>query len=228
MAYETELVESPSMDVGRRGDEVVSRWGGIMAGTFVTLATLVLLGEIGAAIGLSAFEPGDRAAHYAFGAGIWGLLSVAIAFFFGGGASSCVSRLGRHSSGLLQGVLVWSVTVPVIGFLGAILALGAVTAGSVTAAAAVTVDNATPAPDVMTPREREEASRARRDATRPDNIEKASKAAGAVGWAMVGGLLLSLGAAAVGGRIGAHHGAGSRLHDDQVGEARSLRTIREG
>jgi hypothetical protein len=228
MAYETELVESPSMDVGRRGDEVVSRWGGIMAGTFVTLASLVLLGEIGAAIGLSAFEPGDRAAHYAFGAGIWGLLSVAIAFFLGGGASSCVSRLGRRNSGLLQGALVWSVTVPVIGFLGAILALGAVTAGSVTAAAAVTVDNATPAPDAMTPRERDEAARVRREATRPENIEKASKAAGAMGWMMVGGLLLSLGAAAVGGRIGAHYGAGSRLRDDQVGEARSLRTIREG
>lgn len=209
MAYETDLASVTVVDVDRRDDDFLSRWGGILAGVFVTLATLVLLAEVGAAVGLSAVEPGHRAAPYAWGAGIWGLVSVVVAFFLGGGASSCASRLPRRNSGLMQGALVWAVAVPVIGFLGAVLALGAVTAGSVTAAAAVTVDNATPPPDALsrdtlTPEQRQAAARARREATNPATLREASKSAGAVGWAMVGGLVLSLAAAALGGRLGVH------------------------
>jgi hypothetical protein len=110
----------PSVDVGRRGDEVVSLWGSNMAWTFVAFAVLLLLGEIGLALGLFPFEPGDRAAKYAWGASIWVLLTAAVAFFLGGG-----------------------------------------------------------------------------------------KAARALGWARVGRLLLRLGAAAHGGRVGAHRGVGS-------------------
>jgi hypothetical protein len=224
MAYESEAVPA-SMDLGRRGDDIVLRWGGVMAGCFVTLSSLVLLGEIGATLGLSAFEPGDRAAHYAWGAGPWGLVTAAAAFFLGGGASSCVSRLHRRDGGLLQGALVWAVAVPLIGFLGAVLALGAVTAASVTAAAGVTIDAATPPPDPLTPAERQDATRARREATKPETIREASKAAGTVGWAMVGALLLSLGAAAFGGWLGAHHGprAGPRRADGELPETGGLR-----
>jgi hypothetical protein len=212
----------PALDVGRRGDEVVSRWGGLMAGCFVTIAMFVLLGEIGAAIGASAFEPGDRAAAYAWGAGIWGLLSAVIAFFVGGAAAACVTRIRGREPGYLHGALVWAVAVPVIGFLGAILALGALTAGSVTAAAAATVDANTPGRPAVTS---DEAARARTEATRPENIERATKTAGAMGWWMVGGLLLSLGAAALGGRVGARYGAADRrvvvrTDPDRTSEAR--------
>jgi hypothetical protein len=198
----------PVLDTGHTGAEVVSRWGGLMAGCFVTLACLVLFGELGAAIGASAFEPGDRGAPYAWGAGIWGIVSAVLAFFLGGLAGSYVTRIRRRESGLLHGALVWAVAVPVIGFLGTILALGALTAGSVTAAAAATVDANTPGRPVVTS---DEAARARTEATRPENIEMAKKTAGGLGWWMVGGLLLSLGAAAVGGRVGARYGAPYRL-----------------
>jgi hypothetical protein len=187
-----------------RGEASPPRWGGIIAGVFVTLAVLVVLGEIGVATGLSSFEPGDRAVSYAWGAGIWGFLSVAVAFFLGGGTAACLSRLGTPRTGLFHGSMVWAVAVPLIGFLGAVLAIGAVTAGSVTAAAAAAVDSATPAPDALTPQERADATRARREATSPATIREASKVAGATGWAMVGGLLLALGAATAGGRLGVH------------------------
>jgi hypothetical protein len=170
-----------------RRDEVVASWGGILAGTFATHAALILLGEIGAALGASAFPPGERAAHYVWGTGAWGLVVAALALFAGGWVASCVSRLGAATQGVVQGVLVWVVAIPIIGFLGSVLAIGAVTAGSVGAAAAVTVDAAVPASQTRSPSERAAILETRRDVTRPEVLQQATRATGARGWTLCEG-----------------------------------------
>jgi len=181
---------------------VVTRWGGILAGLFASLSLLVLLSEIGASIGLASYDPGDRAAPYAIGAGIWGLVSLVASFLAGGMVASYVSRLAHPTSGTLQGALVWAVAIPVIALLGAMLTLGAAqAAGTTAAAAAAAADDATT--DATTGAATTEVARRASEATRPENVAAAANRAGAVGWAMVAGMLVSLGAAAMGGRLGA-------------------------
>jgi hypothetical protein len=184
-------------------NEVVARWGGIVAGLFFVLALLVLLGEIGVALGLSSFEPGDRAAPYAIGAGIWGVISAILAFLGGGYIASRISRHVRSKAGATQGLLVWAVAVPVIGVLAAILTIGTVTAAGVTTVAAVQADPAAAAEArdaARTAAPRAEA----RPAPTEDKVRDAAKKAGAAGWAAVGAMLLSLGAALFGGSLGTH------------------------
>jgi hypothetical protein len=188
--------------------EVVARWGGIVAGLFVVLASLVLLGEIGMAIGLSAFEPGDRAASYAIGAGIWGVLSAILAFGIGGYVASRVSRHVRPRAGTTQGLLVWAVAVPVIGVLAALVAIGTVTAAGVTTVAAVQADPAAAAEAretaraALPPRADGSTPAEARPAVLRDEVREAAKKTGAAGWAAVGAMLLSLGAALLGGSLG--------------------------
>ncbi len=180
----------------------IARWGGILAGLVTVLALLALFGEIGMAAGMSAFDVGDRAAPYAVGAGIWGAVSAILAFLAGGYVGSLVSKHVNVRSGLLQGALVWALAVPVIGVLGASLTVSAVTATGVTTIAAVQAD-----PEAAA--QAREAARAKaapvekRPAVTEDKVQAATRKAGAVGWAAVGAMLLSLAAAAAGGRLAA-------------------------
>ena len=186
--------------------EVVARWGGIVAGLCVVLASLVLLGEIGMAIGLSSFEPGDRAAPYALGAGVWGILSAILAFGMGGYVASRVSRHVRSRAGTTQGLLVWALSVPVIGVLAAILAIGTVTAAGVATVAAVQADPAAAAESRDTARAVAPSDGATPADVRPavlrTNVRDAAKKTGAAGWGAVGAMVLSLGAAILGGSLG--------------------------
>jgi hypothetical protein len=195
--YPDEALPVTTKEVAR--DEAVSMWGGIMAGVFLTKAVLILLAEIGIAVGLSAFEPGDRAAAYVIGAGVFGLIATVLAFFLGGMASSYLSRTNVAKRAIIQGALVWVVAVPVIAFLGAVLALGTTTAAAASAAAAAAATAREPVAARPTPGEVE---RAAAEATKPENVDRAAAAGAGAAWTMVGGLLLGLGAAALGGRVG--------------------------
>jgi hypothetical protein len=193
-------------------NEVVARWGGIIAGVFTVLALLALLGEIGVAVGLSTVEAGDRAAPYLLGAGIWGILSAILAFLGGGFVASQVSRHIHSRAGATQGLLVWAVAVPVIGVLAAILAIGTVTAAGVTTVAAVQADPVAAAEARDTARAAGvDARDAARSGVRPEldrnapaaaKVENAARKTSAGGWAAVGAMLLSLGAAMFGGSLG--------------------------
>jgi hypothetical protein len=196
------LRTNEGIDVRTPGSEVTSWWGSTVAGVFVILAVLVVLGELGAAIGLTAFEPGDRVGAYALGAGVWGFVAGIVSFLLGGFVSTSCARPRRTQLGLWNGAMVWCVAVPTLGVLAAILAIGATTAGAVaTTAAAVT--------DVAEGRTAPPGERARTDVPTPTPaaVEKATRTAGGVGWAMVAALLLTLAAAAVGGVVGARFGA---------------------
>jgi hypothetical protein len=72
----------------------------------------------------------------------------------------------------------------------------------VTASAATTAAATEAAPSVTAAASRPETRAAAAEATRPENVERATKAAGAAGWVMVAGMLLALGASIGGAVIG--------------------------
>ena len=191
----------------------VARAGGVVAGVFTVLATLVLLGEIGMATGLSAYDAGDRAAPYVLGAGIYGVVSAIIAFLVGGYVAARLGRPAPGRSGAMHGGLVWAVCVPVIGFVAAFFTIATVTAAGVSTIAAVQADPAAAAEAAAAVRARTGdpvvpagTIRASFDPRLPASAKMASaaRAAGAVGWGAVAALFLCLGAAAFGGVLGSN------------------------
>lgn len=94
-------------------------WSGVFAGLFAVLALLALFGQVGMAIGMSSFAPGDRAAPYLVGAGVYGAVTAIVAFLAGGWVATAFSRHAGTRTGAAQGALVWAVSVPVLAVLAA-------------------------------------------------------------------------------------------------------------
>ena len=95
------------------------RWGPIMAGTFAALTALAVLSSLGAAIGLSAYDRSDDARRFSVGAGSWGVISMLVAFGFGGWLAARSSAVRGRDNGLLNGFMVAGVGIPIL-----LLALG--------------------------------------------------------------------------------------------------------
>ncbi|NJN17434.1 MAG: hypothetical protein HC822_14755 [Oscillochloris sp.] len=200
-----EATETYRMDT-QPADEI--RWGPVIAGIFTVLTTLLTLSVLGLAIGFSAFDAGDPAGAFGMGAGIWGLVSALIAFGLGGYVAGATARVRGGDRGLLNGAMVWIVTIPLslfvlsagvgslLGFAGnAATAAGAV-AGSVVdqapglqataQAAGDAVQNAVPNPQNVP----------------PDQVNQAANTAGRTAW----GTLLWLGLAAAAAMAGGFAG----------------------
>src|SRR4051812_4687778 len=72
-----------------RTDGIQVSWGGIIGGVLLALGLLVLLTSLGAAVGISAVEPGETdAATLGRGAGIFAAISLLLALLAGGWAST--------------------------------------------------------------------------------------------------------------------------------------------
>lgn len=83
-------------------------WGAIFAGLFVALGVQMLLGFLGAAIGLAVLNPADPAT-FTIGAGIWLIISGIVSLFVGGWIAG---RLSGEPAGLdraINGLVVWGV-----------------------------------------------------------------------------------------------------------------------
>lgn len=92
-----------------------ARWGPILAGTVTLLSTLVILGLLGLAVGLAAYDANDRLADFGIGAGWWGAVSAVLAFLAGGFIAGCSAALVRGKAhGMLNGFLVWAVAIPLM------------------------------------------------------------------------------------------------------------------
>jgi hypothetical protein len=124
------------------------RWSGVMSGFFIALGVLMVMGALGLAIGVTALgDPrqatGETASDIGIGAGIWAFITLLVALFLGGMASTKVTdrpdRLGAVMHGALVGVLfflfiLWmianGVSLGLSGLFGAVsgLARGATTA----------------------------------------------------------------------------------------------------
>lgn len=90
------------------------RWGPIIAGFAATVALLLLMGVLGAAIGATSMTntagqalPGNAGT---FGV-IWAALSLIVAFFVGGWLAARSAGLGGRQTALVNSSIVWAFTV---------------------------------------------------------------------------------------------------------------------
>lgn len=202
--FRTPTTDVTTVEV-RAGDRI--RWGAIMAGLFAALSTLVVLGVLGAAVGLSAYDRGDDARNFGIGASIWGAISMIVAFIVGGYvAGRYGAPFGGDRSALVHGAMVWAVAIPlsllILGSIGTMLGSGAVSGGlanrdltSGQIGGGDRFDTARPAGAQLGAEAGER--------TGDDAAERARRSSAGAAWGTLISLLLGLGAAALGGRLGA-------------------------
>jgi len=107
------------------------RWGPSLAGTAVGLGLTAIMAILGLAIGSSAFEPGTDVTDWTTSAGVWGAVTVFVAFLAAGWVAGRAATTEDGGSSALTGfvagaallvTLIWLTTVGVtnrVGFLGA-------------------------------------------------------------------------------------------------------------
>jgi hypothetical protein len=83
-------------------------WGAIMAGAFIAMATYLLLGTLGLALGITV-APNTDAETLGTGAGIWAAVTMLISLFIGGCVSSRCTAGETKAEAMMYGVVVWGV-----------------------------------------------------------------------------------------------------------------------
>jgi hypothetical protein len=128
-------------------------WGAIFAGVVIAVAVQLLLGILGAGIGLSMVDPVEGttpgAAGFGIGAGLYWLISTVIALGAGGYAAASASGVNDRFDALVHGLVVWGVTLILTLYLlttavGGIIGGAFRTVGTVATAAGSTVGAAAP------------------------------------------------------------------------------------
>ena len=201
-------VDENDLDVKNR-----VQWGPILAGVLTALGALLLLTVLGLAVGASAFEPGTDAADWGTGAGVWGAISAILALFAGGWVAAKTAAVAGRFSGLMNGLmaglatillLIWLTTTGlsnVLGFLGNNIA-------DITAVASdtfgVDVDQAAGTAGTTGADVEDAAADARASVTGAATSEETYDRVADGAWGTLVALLLALGAAAVGGLVGAN------------------------
>jgi hypothetical protein len=192
------------------------RWGPILAGLFASLTTLVVLGILGLAVGLTSYDAGDSLSNFGLGAGIWSAVSTILAFLLGGWLAARTAATTGRNNGVLNGAMVWVVAIPLVLYLLS-SGLGSLlnTAGNVaaTGAAAVAPATAAVAEDTTAPAAQatvqdvgaavQATVSAVGEQVTPETVENATETASSAAWGTLIALLLGLGAAAFGGLLGA-------------------------
>lgn len=122
---------------GRLTSSFVRRmsWGAVLAGAFVALATMAVFGALGMAIGLAAVNPNqsvDTLEGITVAAGVYGLISVFVAFMLGGWVSGRLSVSSYRDERWMHGFATWAVStvalVWLVGTAGGIMFAGGVSA----------------------------------------------------------------------------------------------------
>jgi hypothetical protein len=192
------------------------RWGPIIAGVVTAFAVLLFLTILGIALGISALGRDDNPQTWGTAAGIWGGLSLLVAFFVGGWMAARAAATLSESDGPLNGfvtgaatllLLLWLATTALTGALGffastvsniagaaAPVALEAVDQGAVPPQTQTAVDQAAENPEAAVPQEVEQAAQ--------QAANTASKAAGPGAWGTTIAIILAIGAATLGGMMG--------------------------
>jgi hypothetical protein len=102
----------------RGADGMRVSWGGIWGGVLVAVGLLLLLAALGVAVGITATDPGQTdAAKLGTGAGIWAGVSLLVALFIGGMASTRIGAIFDGTTGFFEGALVWVVSVLLMAYL---------------------------------------------------------------------------------------------------------------
>lgn len=91
------------------------RWGPIISGLVVALATQLILSALGAAIGASFLSgsgaPRSNAPGVGTGVGIWSIISLLIALFIGSWVAARSSGPMNRNTALLNGAILWATTL---------------------------------------------------------------------------------------------------------------------
>jgi hypothetical protein len=128
-------------------------WGAIFAGVVIAVAVQLVLGILGAGIGLTMVDPVEGttpgAAGFGIGAGIYWLITTVLALGAGGFAAARVAGVHERFDALVHGLVVWGVTLILTLYLltsavGGIIGGAFRTVGSVAGAAGATVSAAAP------------------------------------------------------------------------------------
>src|SRR5215218_592266 len=181
------------------------RWGPIIAGVVTAFAVLLFLTVLGLALGISALSGGDDNNPQTWGtaAGIWGGLSLLVAFFFGGWMAARAAATLSESDGPLNGfvtgaatllLLLWLATTALTGALGFFASTVSNIAGAAAPVAMEAVDQGAVPP--QTPTAVDQA------AENPEAADTASEAAGPGAWGTTIAIILAIGAATLGGMVG--------------------------
>jgi hypothetical protein len=199
------------------------RWGPIFAGLFAALSALLVLSVLGIAVGLTAYDPnqGDAARNFGIGAGVWAAVSALIAFFIGGFLAARTAAVRGHNNGGLNGAMVWVVAIPLLLYMvggGLARVVGGAAQTATQAAAQVASrqnpqdlsDQAQQAGVRMTQQVQQKAEQ-----VTPQDVEQVKGKARNSAWGVLVSLLLGLGAATVGGLVGARDRAPLRVGHDR-------------
>jgi len=197
------LPERVDVVAGVPADRV--RWGPILAGTFAAMTALAVLSALGAAIGFSSYDPGDNASRFAIGAGIWGIISMILAFGFGGWLAARSAAVHGQNGGLLNGFMVAAFGIPCL-----FLMIGSATALMTHAAVSSNRDQpmrdrydgvARQASDVTSPTDRN-GSGANANDTNARSSEDTRDTGKRAAWSTLIGLVLAIAAASFAGIAG--------------------------
>jgi hypothetical protein len=96
-------------------------WSAVIAGVVLVMAIEILLGVLGAGIGLGMLRPGSAAApdagDFATGAGAWSLVSTVLALLIGSWAAARLAGVVSRGDGMLHGLVIWALALLVTVYL---------------------------------------------------------------------------------------------------------------
>jgi len=87
------------------------QWGPIVAGAVVGLIALLVMTLLGLGIGASAFDPDTDISDWNTWAGVWGGISVLVAFFAAGWVGSQTAAVEGPYAGMMNGLLAGATTL---------------------------------------------------------------------------------------------------------------------
>lgn len=181
------------------------RWGPIISGLVVALATQLILSALGAAIGSTFLAgsgaPRTNAPNVGTSVGIWSVISLLIALFVGSWVAARACGPMNRNTALLNGAILWATTLALSSWL---LASGVSGAFGIAASNAGEVINQVQQGSVNVPNNppRVSATQAREIA---DNAARGL-------WSFVIGSLLGLAASLAGASTGAQSPREHRVH----------------
>lgn len=188
----------PAFQIDQNSPDVKNRvqWGPIIAGLLTTLATMIVLTVLGLAIGASVLEPRDSGEGLGTAAGIWGAISAIVSFLLGGWVAAKSAAVGGTGAGMLNGFMVGAAALALI------LWLTATGLGNLFGAIGSNVGeiaNIAQESGVSTTEVDQQAPEADQVGdTARDAFSNAEEGA----WGTLGGIMLALGAATLGGVLG--------------------------
>lgn len=161
-------------------------WAPIVAGVFLAVAAHVLLGLIGAALGLAAEPAGSKALGVL--AGLWGLLTALVATLLGAWLACRLAALEDVTATNLHGVMVWCIGI----IAGALFLTGTTATGAMAAGTAMSGNVAG-----TMQRRMGQPTPSRSEAMQDAAAGSAAKVAGGAAMAALAGLLGAFGGAAI-------------------------------